>query len=93
MNTFSYRVRYEYIVNSPADFMVDELDQEGIQQRYAQFAGELPNHFDGREVSVTNEQPKAEGMVVFIETNESQQFVHEQVANCLTSLQLLAEPL
>ena len=93
MNTFSYRVRYEYIVNSPADFMVDELDQEEIQQRYAQFAGELPNHFDGREVSVTNEQPKAEGMVVFIETNESQQFVHEQVANCLTSLQLLAEPL
>ena len=50
MNTFSYRVRYEYIVNSPADFMVDELDQEGIQQRFAQFAGELPNHFDGREV-------------------------------------------
>ena len=50
MNTFSYRVRFEYIVNSPADFMVDELDQEGIQQRYAQFAGELPNHFDGRSL-------------------------------------------
>jgi hypothetical protein len=73
--------------------MFDELDQEGIQQRFEQFVGELPNHFDGREVSVTNEQPNAEGMVVFIETNESQQFVHEQVANCLTSLRLLAEPL
>ncbi len=93
MNSYTYRVHYEYKINSPADFMVEELDQEGIEQRLTQFLAELPNYFEGREVTVTNEQPNAEGMVVIVETAENDTFVHAQVANCLTSLRLFAERL
>jgi hypothetical protein len=95
MNSFAYRVYYEYNGPSPSAPLRSRKNPHQISEALSNFPNELPHYLDDRDATFSNKtiQKDANSIIVTVATTLGEAKTDEAVKRCLNGLDLFGEKL